>query len=188
MIYVLKIIWNYWGAAIGTYRPQYRPLSAIRYLDANPLPTRNTLFSTLVQRPDDIRYLITIAFPMFGETGQIIFRHIGEMIVYKLVVSTVLVFSIKTLFIRLYRSRGIDFKMFVSPWCNCLVRKKKDVIALISVKVSFNYWKQTALPRLDSCDIKWPQISTWATGDYKFKSEISVFNCDKQGIVPMEDP
>jgi hypothetical protein len=25
------------GAAIGTYRPQYRPLSAISYLDANPL-------------------------------------------------------------------------------------------------------------------------------------------------------
>jgi hypothetical protein len=48
MIYVLKIIWDYWGAAIGTYRPQYRPLSAIRYLDANPLLTRNTLFSTLV--------------------------------------------------------------------------------------------------------------------------------------------
>jgi hypothetical protein len=47
MIYVLKIIWDYWGAAIGTYRPQYRPLSAIRYLDANPLPTCNTLFSTL---------------------------------------------------------------------------------------------------------------------------------------------
>jgi hypothetical protein len=46
MIYVLKIIWDYWGAAIGTYHPQYRPLSAIRYLDANPLPTRNTLFST----------------------------------------------------------------------------------------------------------------------------------------------
>jgi hypothetical protein len=35
------------GAAIGTYRPQYRPLSAIRYLDANPLPTRYMLFSTL---------------------------------------------------------------------------------------------------------------------------------------------
>jgi hypothetical protein len=47
-MYVLKIIWNYRGAAIGTYRPQYRPLSAIRYLDVNPLPTRNTLFSTLV--------------------------------------------------------------------------------------------------------------------------------------------
>jgi hypothetical protein len=36
------------GAAIGTYRPQYRPLSAIRYLDVNPLPTRYTLFSTLM--------------------------------------------------------------------------------------------------------------------------------------------
>jgi hypothetical protein len=47
MIYVLKIIWDYWGATIGTYRPQYRMLSAISYLDANPLPTRNTLFSTL---------------------------------------------------------------------------------------------------------------------------------------------
>jgi hypothetical protein len=48
MIYVLKIIWDYRGAAIGTYRPQYRPLSAIRYIDVNPLPTRNMLFSTLV--------------------------------------------------------------------------------------------------------------------------------------------
>jgi hypothetical protein len=47
MIYVLKIIWDYRCAVIGTYRPQYRPLSAIRYLDANPLPTRYTLFSTL---------------------------------------------------------------------------------------------------------------------------------------------
>jgi hypothetical protein len=46
MIYVLKIIWDYRGAAIGTYRPQYRPLSAIRYLDVNPLPTRYTLFIT----------------------------------------------------------------------------------------------------------------------------------------------
>jgi hypothetical protein len=35
-------------AAIGTYRLQYRPLSAIRYLDVNPLPTRYTLFITLV--------------------------------------------------------------------------------------------------------------------------------------------
>jgi hypothetical protein len=35
------------GAAIGTYRPQYRPLSAIRYLDVNPLPTRYTLFISL---------------------------------------------------------------------------------------------------------------------------------------------
>jgi hypothetical protein len=40
---MLKIIWDYWDAAIETYRP----LSTIRYLDANPLPTRNTLFSTL---------------------------------------------------------------------------------------------------------------------------------------------
>jgi hypothetical protein len=47
MIYVLKIIWNYRGVAIGTYHPQYRPLSAIRCLDANLLPTRYTLFSTL---------------------------------------------------------------------------------------------------------------------------------------------
>jgi hypothetical protein len=31
---------------IGTYRPQYRPLSAIRYLDVNPLLTRYTLFIT----------------------------------------------------------------------------------------------------------------------------------------------
>jgi hypothetical protein len=38
------------GAAIGTYRPQYRPLSAIRYLDINPLPTRYTLFITLLSR------------------------------------------------------------------------------------------------------------------------------------------
>jgi hypothetical protein len=36
------------GAAIGTYRSQYRPLSAIRYLDVNPLPTRYTLFISLV--------------------------------------------------------------------------------------------------------------------------------------------
>jgi hypothetical protein len=36
------------GGAIGIYRPQYRLLSAIRYLDVNPLPTRNTLFSTLI--------------------------------------------------------------------------------------------------------------------------------------------
>jgi hypothetical protein len=50
MIYVLKIIWDYWGAAIETYRPQYRSLSAIRYLDANPLPTCDTLFSTLPPR------------------------------------------------------------------------------------------------------------------------------------------
>jgi hypothetical protein len=35
------------GAAVGTYRPQYRPLSAIRYLDVNPLPTRYTLFIIL---------------------------------------------------------------------------------------------------------------------------------------------
>jgi hypothetical protein len=35
------------GASIGTYRPQYRPLSAIRYLDVNPLSTRYTLFITL---------------------------------------------------------------------------------------------------------------------------------------------
>jgi hypothetical protein len=41
------------GAAIGTYRPQYRPLSAIRYLDVDPLPTRYTLFITLLpgERP-----------------------------------------------------------------------------------------------------------------------------------------
>jgi hypothetical protein len=36
------------GTAIGTYRPQYRPLSAICYLDVNPLPTRYTLFITLL--------------------------------------------------------------------------------------------------------------------------------------------
>jgi hypothetical protein len=34
------------GDVIGTYRPQYRPLSAIRYLDINPLPTSYTLFIT----------------------------------------------------------------------------------------------------------------------------------------------
>jgi hypothetical protein len=36
------------GVAIGTYHPQYRPLSAIRYHDVNPLPTRYTLFITLI--------------------------------------------------------------------------------------------------------------------------------------------
>jgi hypothetical protein len=36
------------GATIETYRPQYRPLSAIRYLDANLLPTRYMLFITLL--------------------------------------------------------------------------------------------------------------------------------------------
>jgi hypothetical protein len=35
------------NVAIGTYHPQYRPLSAIRYLDVNPLPTRYTLFISL---------------------------------------------------------------------------------------------------------------------------------------------
>jgi hypothetical protein len=40
------------GVAIGTYRPQYRPLSAIRYLDANSQPTRYTLFSTLILAKD----------------------------------------------------------------------------------------------------------------------------------------
>jgi hypothetical protein len=49
MIYVLKIICDYRGVAIETYRPQYRPLSTIRYLNVNPLPTRNTLFSTLAR-------------------------------------------------------------------------------------------------------------------------------------------
>jgi hypothetical protein len=43
------------GATIGTYRPQYRPLSAIRYLDVNPLPTRYTLFITLVVTEPDLR-------------------------------------------------------------------------------------------------------------------------------------
>ena len=38
------------GAAIGTYRPQYRPLSVIRYLDTDPLQTRYTLFITLIMR------------------------------------------------------------------------------------------------------------------------------------------
>jgi hypothetical protein len=57
MIYVFKIIWDYQSAAIGTYRPQYRPLSVIRYLDANPLPTRNTLFSTLITI-NQVNYLI----------------------------------------------------------------------------------------------------------------------------------
>jgi hypothetical protein len=36
------------GVAIGTYRLQYRPLSAIRYLDVKPLPTRYMLFITLL--------------------------------------------------------------------------------------------------------------------------------------------
>jgi hypothetical protein len=42
------------GAAIGTYHPQYRPLSAIRYLDVNPLPTRYTLFITLAKTCRDV--------------------------------------------------------------------------------------------------------------------------------------
>jgi hypothetical protein len=37
------------GAVIGTYRPQYRPLSVIRYLDVNSLPTRYTLFNSLFE-------------------------------------------------------------------------------------------------------------------------------------------
>jgi hypothetical protein len=41
------------GAVIGTYRPQYRPLSTIRYLDVNPLPTRYTLFITVVSAHAD---------------------------------------------------------------------------------------------------------------------------------------
>jgi hypothetical protein len=49
------------------------------------------------------------------------------MVVYKLIVSTVLVFSTKTLFIRLYRDRA----ELISK---CLYRL--DVIVLISVKVS----------------------------------------------------
>jgi len=36
------------GVAIGTYRPQYRPLSVIRYINPNPLPTRYTLFITVI--------------------------------------------------------------------------------------------------------------------------------------------
>ena len=52
------------GAAIGTYRPQYRPLSAIHYLDANPLPTRYTLIITLAgghpSTPDPIAHMYTI--------------------------------------------------------------------------------------------------------------------------------
>jgi hypothetical protein len=36
------------GATIGTYRPQYRPLSTIHYLDVNPLTSRYTLFITLL--------------------------------------------------------------------------------------------------------------------------------------------
>jgi hypothetical protein len=38
------------NTTIGTYRPQYHPLSAIRYLDVNPLSTRYTLFITLRQK------------------------------------------------------------------------------------------------------------------------------------------
>lgn len=74
-------------------------------------------------------YDITIAFPMFGETGQIIFRHIGDGLVYKLIVSTALVFSTKTLFIRLYR--GLEVVELISKWLYRL-----DVIVLLSVKVS----------------------------------------------------
>jgi hypothetical protein len=48
------------GAAIGTYRPQYRPLSAVRYLDANPLPTRYTLFSTLAMTEYSFSILASI--------------------------------------------------------------------------------------------------------------------------------
>jgi hypothetical protein len=43
------------GVAIETYRPQYRPLSAIRYLDVNPLPTRYTLFSTLATTQKELQ-------------------------------------------------------------------------------------------------------------------------------------
>jgi hypothetical protein len=46
------------GAAIGTYRPQYHPLSAIRYLDVNLLPTRYTLFITLYVGPIYIIFII----------------------------------------------------------------------------------------------------------------------------------
>jgi hypothetical protein len=38
------------GVTIRTYRPQYRPLFAIRYLKVNPLPTRYTLFISLIYR------------------------------------------------------------------------------------------------------------------------------------------
>jgi hypothetical protein len=40
------------GAAIETYHPQYNPLSAIRYLDVNPPPTRYMLFITLIKAGD----------------------------------------------------------------------------------------------------------------------------------------
>jgi hypothetical protein len=58
------------GAAIGTYRPQYRPLSAIRYLDVNSLPIRYTLFISLgciggiffVQRTKRVREYICLYF------------------------------------------------------------------------------------------------------------------------------
>jgi hypothetical protein len=39
------------GAAIETYHPQYRLLSAILYLDANPLKTCYTLFIILAHDP-----------------------------------------------------------------------------------------------------------------------------------------
>jgi hypothetical protein len=42
-------------AAVGTYRPQYRPLPAICYLDTNPLPTRYTLFITLLMGDLDVQ-------------------------------------------------------------------------------------------------------------------------------------
>jgi hypothetical protein len=55
------------GAAIGTYRPQYRPLSAIRYLDVNPLPTRYTLFITFHGGLLHIRALSCTIYPQSME-------------------------------------------------------------------------------------------------------------------------
>jgi hypothetical protein len=49
------------SVVIRTYRPQYRPLSAIRYLDANPLSSRCTLFSTLLISKE--RYLVPCLYP-----------------------------------------------------------------------------------------------------------------------------
>jgi hypothetical protein len=60
------------SAAMGTYHPQYRPLSAIRYLNANLLPTRYTLFITLVLLGGDTASLdlvtIVLSFPFLVRT------------------------------------------------------------------------------------------------------------------------
>jgi hypothetical protein len=67
------------GAAIGTCRPQYRPLSAIRYLDANPLPTRYTLFITLAENLGYVQQAVVLAednkYPIAEEmSGVLVWR------------------------------------------------------------------------------------------------------------------